>query len=56
MSVENSIKSNVIVARDGIVGNVGIFHVLPPPLHLAGSILEELVLFPVKFFGGDRFI
>ena len=56
MSIKNSIKCKVIISRYGVIGYIGIFHVLSPSLHFTGSILERLIFFPILFFGGDRFI
>lgn len=56
VAVEDSEEADVIIAWDGIVGDVGIFHVLPPALHFADCILQGFVFFPSLLFGGDWFI
>jgi hypothetical protein len=56
VAVEDSEEADVIIAWDGIVGDVGIFHVLPPALHFADCVLQGFVFFPSLLFGGDWFI
>lgn len=56
VAVEHPVESDVVVAGDGVVGDVGVLHVLAPPLHLAHCEFELASLVPAAFLGGDRLV
>ena len=56
MAIEDSEEGHVVVAWEGVVGDVGVFHVFTPALPLAGGVLVVFVLLPVLSFGGDWFV
>jgi hypothetical protein len=56
MPIEDSIEGYTFIPWKLIICDEGVLHVFAPSLHLAGSIFEGLILFPMFFLGGDRLI
>jgi hypothetical protein len=55
VTVEDTEECDLMIG-DIEICDVGIFHILPPALHLAGGVFELFVFLPVGAFDSDGFV